>query len=375
MKNTGALKLLGKSGPAVFVIVALIFPLAAHPDSSKYEYMLNVRSGYESNIFHSTHDSLITSGWLNEFGGSTVWIKKNSPAFSQQVTGYFNLDIYPSYSRRNRNTLGLKSEPAWRYNKQGRFEFELDISRVKLDLIDDNGQVESRTYNRWRFDSKALHRYDFSKFRIIQGIEYSRQNYDEVAGLTSYDYHSFTPFLEFRVELTPTWTARAKYSGEKRNYNERKTFTVDSGSVAGAPSKIRNFWEHAFNLSLNHELLNKSSFGISAEYVKRIENFQNFFGFTSWQFQANLHLILTRQNRAKFLIKFVDKNYPNYWTSNVGANNRVRTDHLYYRFEDTHEIHPNIGIVVLFENNNKESNEQAYDYHNFTAGTGVNFNF
>lgn len=331
--------------------------------------------GYESNIFLSHADSLQTSALLYLFNGSASWRTRFSRVYSQRAVGYCNWDVYPNYSRRNRSTFGFKFQPKLHYNKKGRFELEFDGSHVDNDLIDDSGQLQPRTYKRWSFESRGFNRYDISRVRLEQGVKYSKQNYDEVVGLKSYDYYAWALYSDIRVAITAALVATASYSGEKRNYTERRTYTVRYGAVAGRPFAIRNSWENTVELSLRYELIEKGSFEVSAEYSELTENFENFYGFAHWQYRATVDLRLIERNRTGISFRFKDRQYPNYWTSRIGINNRVWTDYADFQVENAFYITPSIGILLFIRDYNKVSNDPTLDYPDVTVGSGVTISY
>jgi len=63
---------------------------------------------YESNIYHSFADSSETNAFLNSLQvAMSIRIGHDSP-FRQLIQGYAELDLYPSYSSRNKSAFGIQ---------------------------------------------------------------------------------------------------------------------------------------------------------------------------------------------------------------------------------------------------------------------------
>ncbi|MGD8922799.1 MAG: hypothetical protein PVH24_06085 [Candidatus Zixiibacteriota bacterium] len=374
--------------PAVFAALLSILPASKlWADISPFELDFGVNALYESNIYHSFDNSSEVGSVVNVVEAGARWHLPGSRRFTQRLDAYAGFDLYPNYSNRNKNDIGVVYSPRYRYSAQGRFELEAGISRRNKDLIDDSGQELARTLKKWEADIELLHRYDFGPFRTEQSIAYTNHNYDErdtsviigadttVVPFRSYDYYAYGGRLRVYYEPLRSLMLRFTYDYEKRAYDERKTYSIQYGAVAGRPFEIRKYTENKIEGRLEYDIINRNTIGIEVEYCDRNDSFENFYGYRHWQYRLFADWRWTRRLRTKMGFRFRNKDYDNYWTRNIGILNTVAIDYADFQVEQSYRITRSTTLIVFLQNYNKVSNDPSFDYHNMTIGTGFGFKY
>jgi len=363
--------------------VLLVSAIPATITAADWRLEIGNRSLYESNIFHSFADTLETDAYLDVLEARVAWRGRPAARFRHTVSAQADLDLYPAYSGRNKSSFGVAYVPSWRYYKNGELSLEAEIGRRNKDLIDDAGQVLARTLEKWELDVTATHSYDVGRLRTEVTGGYHLDDYDEretlaADGVTSvrlmsYDYDAFTWGVDARFRLSPRIDIRAGYDGEKRSYEERRTYTVRYGAFAGRPHEIREFTENTFDLGAAWKFLGRNTVSAEVEFARRKENFENFYGFDQRQYQASLTLYPATRHKSTVSFRFKNKDYENYWNSSIGRANRVWVDYADFEIEHEYRLSDLVTLGVYAVNFNKVSNDRMFDYHNFTAGTSIRF--
>jgi len=337
---------------------------------------------YESNIFHSFADSSETNAFLNSLQVALLFRAGHTTRLRHVLQGYTELDIYPNYSTRDRSSFGLRYEPVWRYNRTGNLQLGVDFGRRKKDLVDDDGQVLARTLQKWELDLNVMNNYHLGPLKTQLGLGYADDNYDErdtvavvgstrtTVSLTSYDYHAYTWLAKAAFQISPRLEIYGKHLGEKRAYDERRTYTIRYGAYKGRPFEIREFRENTFEAGLNYEFLGHNEIALEADFVRRHEYFENFYGFDQWQYRATVRLRPSARHKTTVTIRIKNKDYDNYWNSRIGQVNRVWIDYADFQIDHDYQLSDIVTLTAYVRNFNKVSNDRAYDYHDFTAGTG-----
>ncbi|RME20291.1 MAG: hypothetical protein D6800_13290 [Candidatus Zixiibacteriota bacterium] len=336
---------------------------------------------YESNIFHSFADSNVTGAMLNVLGADATWRYRPSYRFRHKLTAYFDLDYYPAHTQRNRSAVGVRWEPTVRYARHGRFFGTVDFSRRNRDLIDDSGNLQARTFKKWVFDFELTHRYDFNHLRLEQTIGFVDYNYDEIVDtLTgqpkpSYDYSGVIASFLARYDFDKHWRAIVLFASDKRDYDERRTYTITFGATVGRPFEIRNFRQNSIEFGLEHRFTRKHRVWASFEYADRNENFENFYGYIYRQLRFGSSLQLTDRLRSLVTMRFKNKDYDNYWTRRIGINNRVSIDYTDIKLEGQYALSQLVDLTFFVRSYNKVSNDPVSDYTDVTAGTGIKLKY
>ena len=361
---------------AVLAALVILLPGSdSHAAKGQWGLQLGYLGSYESNIYHSYMDTGRTAALLNMMEAKASWYSRVSRSFRHELTGYILLDYYPSYTNRNRSAFGVRWEPVLRYDRKGRFIGNVELSRRNRDLIDDSGQQLARTFQKWVADFELTHRYDVGRWRFEQTIGWVNYNYDEVTGLRSYDYSGFIAAVRFRWDISWRWRATVIAATDKRNYDERRTYTIAFGATAGRPSEIREFRENSIEGELQYRLARGRRVWASVEYARRTENFENFYGYSFWQYRLGGSLRLSPRFKALVIARFKAKEYPNYWTRSIGANNRVSVDYTDFKLETTYRLSDLVEHTVFLRYYNKVSNHPFFDYDDITIGSGFRLRY
>lgn len=330
---------------------------------------------YESNIFHSYEDSSETGDMLNLLEAKAHFRFGSFRSFYFDLKPDASFDLYASNSDRNKSSIGLGAAPVYRYRKNARIYLELDAGRRNKDLVDDAGNVLSRTLTKWEFNSRIKHRIDFENVRLEQSFAYDLNDYDETTGLKSYDYHSWLGDFVVRLEPSRRLQTKLSYEIEKRYYDERRTYTVQYGAVVGRPFEIRNFLEHTLEGGIEYAITPSIEAGVEIQYVSREDNFENFYGYSQWQYRTDLAYRFRQIHELKVEFRFKNKDYENYHTSRIGVANRVWIDYADFTVEYSLGLYTNWTMTAYFENYNKVSNDPNFDYRDNTAGIGFERKF
>ncbi len=357
----------------LLLVMVLTLPSAGYSTTRGPELKFDFLSLYESNIFHSYEDSLETGSMVSYIDARAKWRFKSSWQFRHEIMGYAGIDYYPSYTQRNRSSFGVSWEPTYRYNRKGRFVGHFDLSHRNKDLIDDSGQTLTRTFEKTVIDLELTHRYDFGNIRLEQTVGYLNYNYDEFPGLTSYDYNSLTGSFCARWEFEEAWRLEATFSSGKRDYEERPTYTVSLRT--SGPSEIRTFRENAAVLKLRREIADRHKVWASVEYIDRSENFENFYGYSFWQYRAGVSVEPTERLRMRLTARFKNKDYPNYWTGDIGLLNRVYIDYTDIKFKGLYALSDLVAITFYLRSYKKVSNDPDFTYTDITAGAGFSIDY
>jgi hypothetical protein len=364
-------------------VVVAASTTSAATRSKAWKLELGTQVLYESNIFHSFADTAETNALLNSQLASLSYRMGRTSRLRHTIQAYAELDLYPSYSSRNKSALGLRYEPVWRYKRGANLQLGFDFARRKKDLVDDEGQVLARTLKKWELDLSAINNYNSGPVKTQLGIGYTDDNYDErdttaiVGGvrtslpLKSYDYTAYDWMTRLGLQLTSRLEIYGRYRGEKRSYKERRTYTVRYGAYKGRPFAIREFLETTFETGLSYDFFRQNQVGVGVDLVRRHENFENFYGYFQRQYRASLRLIPGERHKAVVSFRFKNKDYANYWNSRVGRLHRIWIEYAEFQIDYDYRLSDVVTLTAYVKNFNKVSNDRAYDYQDFTAGTGV----
>lgn len=350
---------------AVFVGTA---PLAAFPPSN-----LGLRFGYqalrETNIYHANLDSLAVADQMNVLAGILTWEVRQTPFFIHTAEIYGDADLYIKHNNRNKTSYGFRYAPELRYARIGRLVAALDMSRRDKDLFSDAGEVLPQTLKKNIITLKAANRNDVGPLRIEEAFTFDRYDYDDtyIGGVRqrSYSYHN--EIWQFRAgyELWRKVKARATFETEKRFYDQRITLSLDKRS-----SRIRNFRENTIDLFLEYEFLKNSRISYEAAYGRRIDNFQNFYGYEVREHTVAIAFKETRRHSTELSFGFRNKDYPDYYTSNIGQLHRVSIDYATFKIQHEYRLTKRETLAAYIRNFNKVSNDPTFDYHDLSAGVG-----
>ena len=338
---------------------------------------------YESNIFHSFADSAETNAFLNSLQATLSYRAGRLTRIRHMFQGYTELEIYPSYSSRNKSSFGIRYEPIWRYSRHGNLQLGVDFARRKKDLVDDDGQVLARTLKKWELDLSGTNNYNLGPLRTQLGLGYSDDNYDErdtiaivggtrtTVSLISYDYHAYNWLARVGFQITPRLEIYGRHRGEQRSYDERRTYSVRYGAYKGRPFEIREYRENTFETGLNYSFFRLNEIALGFDFVRRHENFENFYGFDQGQYRATIRLRPGARHKTVVTFRFKKKDYDNYWNSRIGRVNRVWIEYADFQIDHDYRLSDMVTLTAYLKNFNKVSNDRAYDYQDFTVGTGV----
>lgn len=357
-------------------------PMPATARLPGLDLRLTYNALYESNIYHSFADSNQSNALVNALTAKASWRKQQSHRLLHRINLDLEYEQYVQNQTRNQGSAGVSYEPRISYSRRGHLLFSAEIARRQKDLIDDAGQSLTRTLTRWEADVALTHRYDLGRLRFEQRAGYADLNYDERdtlavtssgttrVHLTSYDYHAVTGGLLAGIEFSPRLEARVTFDTEKREYAERRTYTVKYGATIGRPFEIRSFRENAVGVRLAYLFFRENRIRVEAEYTKRTDNFENYYGYEHRQYKAVLHLQWGPLQNSEISFRFKNKDYPNYHTRNIGTNNRVYIDYADFQMEHNYQLVQNVTLNMYLRNYNKVSNDPSFDYHDLVAGTG-----
>ncbi len=358
---------------ALLLVMNFSLPLAGNSAINRPELKLDFLSSYESNIFHSFADSLETGAMVNFIDAQAKWRFKTSRKFRQEVKAYLGMDYYSAYTQRNRSSFGASWKPTYRYNHKGRFIGLVDISRRNRDLITDSGISLTRTFKKTVLDFELTHRYKLDNVKFEQTIAYVNYNYDEFVGLTSYDYSGLIGALSADWDFANNWNMEAWFSSNKRNYLERTTYTISLRT--SGPSEIRAFRENIGGLQLQRTISENYKVWASAEYVNRRENFENFYGYSFWQYRVGMSLKPTERLMMRITARLKNKDYPNYWTGNIGSLDRVYVDYTEFKFKGQYALNNSIAFTFSIRSYTKDSNDPGFAYSDLTVGAGFSLEY
>jgi len=356
----------------LFLVLAILFIVQpTHAVTYRTRGNLGNFALYESNIYHSYDDSLETGAFLNSFNGEFEWKIRQSRRVRHRIRIYTSLDLYPSYSDRNQTAFGIRYEPYWKYSRNGKFTLDFEISRRNKDLIDDAGQVLARTLQKWNTDIELTHEHRTQKLNTELAVKYARDNYDEVAGATSYDYKTIAGRARVEYELTKKLTGRVTLDLDRRKYDARRTYTVQYGAYVGRPFEIRKYTLTDLELAAIYAIGSESSLKFDYNWARRKENFENFYGYDYWQAKVSADLQLAANHAIMCSFRYKDKRYDNYWNSSIGLLNRVWVEYADFQFEYHWLLSESAKLIAYTNNYNKVSNYHAADYQDLTTGLGV----
>lgn len=353
----------------ILVIVGyiILFPLFAF---SAIEFDAEYFSLYESNIFHSNIDSLEESDILHDIKAEVNWDIKNASSLTHNLKIYTDFNLYSNNSSRNRNVYGFAYAPKYHYKPRASLRLKADISQRKKDLTDNSGEISPRILNRNQISLSLTHTHYISNIRLYQTIEYRNFNYDETfeneIRQTSYDYNDYTIELGAKYKITRQLKLRCKLATQKRNYDERESFSIDRTS-----SEIRNYRKSSFLGELNFIPVSKCRISLLTEFGRRKENFENFYGYDYWKSQIKLTVNFHEKHKSILAITLKQKDFNNYWTENIGTENKVSIDYLVLLVRHTYELTDIISLQLYARNYNKVANDPDMDYHNIHIGIGL----
>jgi len=369
---------------AIFVVTISTPSFARRPE---FGLRVTYNALYESNIYHSFADTNQSQALVNALTAKGSWRKKQSRHLLHRVNLDVDYDQYVRNENRNQGSAGISYEPRITYARHGRILLLADIARRQKDLIDDSGQSLTRTLTRSEIDLVLTHRYDLGHLRMEQKIGYENLNYDERdtlavtqsgttnVHLTSYDYHAVTAGFLVNFDFSSRLEARVTLDTEKRDYDERKTYTVQYGATIGRPFAIRNFRENAVGVRVAYLFYRENEIRLDADYTRRTDNFENYYGYDHRQYKATLSLRWGPSQDTEISFRFKNKDYPNYHTRNIGTARRVHIDYADLQFEHHVLLVRNITLNAYLRNYNKVSNDPSFDYHDLVAGTGLIFSY
>lgn len=339
--------------------------------TSQWRLDLTSQTLYESNIYHSFDDSLETGALLNVIDLEGDWRWHQSSQIRHEVRSYASMDLYSGFSERNQTAFGAAYEPYWRYNRKGKLSFGLDVSRRNKDLVDDAGQILARTLKKWQVDAIIRHDYNFGRFDTEVSLRYGLDNYDEETGAISYDYSAYSGRARLAYDITSKLEGRATLDVERRNYDERRTYTVQYGAFVGRPFEIREYTLTDVEVSAIYAFSRHNDIRVDINYAVRTENFENFYGYDVRQYRLTFDLQPAQRHRVRVSARYKDKQYANYWNSSIGRNNRVWVEYADLKIEYEYQLVRSLLVSGYLRNYNKVSNYHAADYHDLTAGLGL----
>jgi hypothetical protein len=368
------------------ILSTTLFLIAASASAApRYSFDMRYLGLYESNIYHSYLDTQQVGAQLNELSARGSALLAQSQRLSHRFDAYTNLDLYISYSNRNRSTFGVSYVPTFKYARRASFQLDIDLSRRNRDLVSDAGELLDRNLAQTVLGIKGTNRFSAGSIRAEQSFEYSDRNYDDSydsAGvrLASYDYHYWQGAGSLRFRLTRNVALTGDLSYEKRYYDERKTYPIDKGPVAGY-GVIREFDEWVSGLMLRTDLSRSIELDLVVGYTDRTDNFEDFYGYHQWKYGMRSKIDLSARDELKVAFDFRTKDYPNYWTKNTGRNGRVSIDYATLDIENSYAVASGVDLVGYLRNFNKVSNERyvegvavpSYDYADFSVGIGLSY--
>jgi hypothetical protein len=349
---------------------------------SKISYEIQYLGQYESNIYHTFADSSEKSGMLNGVDASIDWKYKASRSVTHRASLYGGLGTYVPSKYDNRNTfdIGFKYDPDFRFGRKLTVSPVFDISRRSKNVIDDISADPARTLKKTQLEAGLVARYDIGKGRFDIGGGYTNNNYDEadtvypggaVVPLTSWDYLEWHFIAEYRQPLGTKVNGRIEYALDKRTYRERYKW--------GPNAELRHFTYSAIGGHLNWEFVPKNSVELAVKYTLRTDSRNdaknNFYGYTLWQYGLSVDLALSARFSVKAGFETKSKDYPNYYTTNIGLLNRVSIDYKDFSIEPSYQLSDVVTLLGYLRNYDKTSNDYAFDYHDLTGGVGFSLSF
>ncbi len=341
-------------------------------------------TAYESNVFHAFADSNVQGGWLNmiEFEARSTLGLSNQ--WTLLAEAEIDLDIYPNFSNRNRTSFGVTLRPEWEYSSVGELRFDVSLGRRNRDLIDDSGQLTTRTLERTEFEFEVRNRLRWFDITWDLSIGWVSRNYDEPAltvvrspsDTLSYDYQALTFTSALRWNVTERLTLRGEAKNGSRDYDERKTYEAIGGARSTSDFRIREFDQITIALSGEYDVTPQVTAGLEVEWSDRSEIFDNFYGYQHRQIRFEVEAEPSDRWTIDASLRLRDKNYDVFWTSETNVNGTrtpVRVDYTDIRTEIVYELSSTVDLIGHFRSYSKESNDQDFTYDDVTIGAGVGF--
>jgi len=360
-----------KSAAAAIALIAVIVSVPALAADWKPDMEISYLGSYESNIYHAYDPDIEVGDQLNLIGFTADWDYLSSPKLNHSFRIEADLDMYAANSNRNRYGFGVTYQPSFEYNRHGKFKLNFEIMRGKKDLIDDNGEVLSRTLGKTVAEAKASHYYRLSGFRTVQSIRFRKYNYDESydslgSKMTSFDFEATELSFSLSYSIKRKFTAAADIETERRFYSERRTLSLDKKS-----SQVRNYRRNGIGLELKIAPIREATLTLGTEFNRRKENYQNFYGYDEWRYGADVEIEVIRKHATKIGFLYRDKIYKNYYTSNIGLLNRIFVNYAVFEIEHEYRLTSKVSLVGSLQNLIKVSNDPNYNYHDLEGGMGV----
>ncbi len=327
-------------------------------------------SVYESNIYHSHYDSQRIGSQVNDINADARWMFRSPARLRHEALLYADVNLYLNHSSRNKSSFGARYEPAYWYARFGKIRGLIDVSRRNKDLLNDAGEVLDRTLMKNVLTAGVEHSIRWRRLRAAQLFTYDKDNYDEtyVAGVRqlSYDYHASYWEADMRYEIHRLLVPRLILSTERRYYDERRTLAIDKKS-----SQVRNDRTTSVDFQFASEPADWLAIELQAAWERRKENYENFYGYTARDYGFSLEITPAQRHLTELSFEFKNKDYPNYWTSDIGLLHRVSIDYATFRFRYTYQFHEQVAMRFYLRNFNKVSNDIKYDYNYTYAGLGI----
>ncbi len=336
---------------------------------------LEYSSLYESNVFHSYADDLRVDDQMNELEFNAQWNALSSLRLEHELNAYAELEMYASNSSRNRYDIGIEYEPVYRYHRYGRIKLDAEYTRSKKDLIDDNGEVLSRTLGKNVIELRASNYYRYRHLKTRQTVEFSNYDYEDSYDMfgkpmKSYDYHFTELSFEADYDITRWLEVGAEFETEKRNYDERITLALDRRS-----SRIRNFRRNGIEGALEIKPFTWAELTLESRFNRRKENYEDFYGYDEWRHEAKLELDPYRRHDTEISFVLRKKDYIHYTTTNTGILHPVYIDYAIFRLEHVYRLSEVVSFRADIYNINKISNDPDFDYSDLRGGLGIILNF
>ena len=369
----GSRRVRTNTGLSLTIIIGVILlgtaPLAASPPS-KLQLRLGYKALGESNIYHAHLDSQEVADQTNALAGILSWEVRQTSLLTHTAEIYGDADLYMKHSNRNKTSYGFRYSPELRYGRIGRIAVTVDISRRDKDLLNDAGEVLPQTLKKNIITLEAANRNKVGQLRIDQAFTFNRYNYDDVYmnGVRQRSYSYDKEIWQFRVgyELWGRLEARAAFETEKRFYDQRLTLSLDKLS-----SHTRNFRENTFDLQLAYRFLKNNWIAFETAYGRRSDNYQNFYGFDVREHTVAMTFKPNRRLNTELSFGYRTKDYPNYYTGNIGQLHRVSIDYATFKVQQEFRLTQRQTLMLYLRNFNKVSNDPSFDYHDLSAGVGV----
>lgn len=352
-------------------LIAVIIGVPAIAGGWKPDMEIAYVGSYESNIYHAYDPDIKVGDQLNvlEFGADWEYLSSRRLSHSFGIDA--DLDMYAANSNRNRYSVDFQYQPAFKYNRHGKLKLNFELSRGKKDLIDDNGEVLSRTLGKTVAEGGIYHYYRIHALRTVQSIRFRKFNYDESydslgSRMTSYDFEATELSFSLSYRLHRTLTVGAGLETERRFYTERRTLSLDKRS-----SRIRNYRRNGVAMDVEISPVRGAALTVGTEFNRRKENYQNFYGYDEWRYAADVEINIRRKHTTKIGFLYRDKIYKNYYTANIGLLNRIFIDYAIFELEHEYRVTRELSLIGSLRNLNKVSNDPAYDYNDLEGGLGV----